>query len=218
MADLGPMSLQMRIAAESQDLIGWREFMEGKISHRIERIQQQHSAISVSTMNGGDWCKYFISRLLQISHSQWIFRNTTLHDAVRGTIKLQRRREVLQEIERLAEVDPEEVAEESRFLLEMDFTTLARAPVERQSYWVYAMKAAWKAGKRRAGRLSKMGRRERRREEQREKQKPVFNFSRLDEQLRSELELRQPGRSARLVNVAGIEVQNKTNKRRKKPD
>ena len=153
-----------------------------------------------------------------MSHSQWVFRNTTLHDAVCGTLKLQKRREVLQEIERLSDVNPEEVAQESRFLLEMDFTTLARAPVERQSYWVYAMKAAWKAGKRRAGKVSKMGRRERRREERKEKRKPVFDFGRLNEQLRSELELRQPGRSARLVNVAGIAAQNKTNKRLKKPD
>ena len=119
---------------------------------------------------------------------------------------------MLQEIERLAEVDPDKVAAESRFLLEMDFSTLRRAPVERQSYWVYAMKAAWKAGKRRSGKISKMGRRERRREEQKKKRKPVFNFSRLDEQLRSELELRQSGRSTRLVNVTSINAQNKTTK------
>ena len=80
------------------------------------------------------------------------------------------------------------------------------------------MKAAWKAGKRREGKLSKMGRRERKMEERREKRKPVFNFSRLDEQLRSELELRQSGKIARLVNVAGIDAQNKANKRLKKPD
>ena len=43
---------------------------------------------------------------------------------VRGTIKLQWRREVLQEIERLAEVDLDKVLAESRFLLKMDFSTL----------------------------------------------------------------------------------------------
>ena len=80
------------------------------------------------------------------------------------------------------------------------------------------MKAAWKAGKRRVGKLSKMERRERKMEEQRGKRKPVFNFSRLDEQLRSELDMRQSGRSTRLVNVAGIDAQNKANKRLKKPD
>ena len=42
------------------------------------------------------------------------------------------------------------------------------------------MKAAWKAGKRRPGKISKMGRRERKREEQKEKRKTVFNFSRLE--------------------------------------
>ena len=80
------------------------------------------------------------------------------------------------------------------------------------------MKAAWKAGKQRAGTISKMGRRERIATERREKRKPVFNFEKLDEQLRSELELRQSSRSARLVNVAGIGAQNKANKRLKKPN
>ena len=46
--------------------------------------------------------------------------------------------------------------------------------------------------------------------------KQVFNFAQLDEQLKSELELRQPSRSARMVNVAGIDTQNRANKRIKK--
>ena len=95
MTDLGLMSVTMNDAAKSQYLIGWREFMEGRISHEIKCIQHCHCATSVSTLNGDDWCKHFISRLLQVSHSQWVFCNTMLHDAVGGTLKLQKRCEVL---------------------------------------------------------------------------------------------------------------------------
>ena len=54
-------------------------------------------------------------------------------------------------------MNPKEVAQESRFLLEMDFSMLTQEPIEHQSYRVHAMKAAWKAGKRRAESESKLG-------------------------------------------------------------
>jgi len=168
-------------------------------------------------MNGDDWGKHFISRLLQLSHSQWLFRNVTLHDAIQGTLKITKRAEVLEEVERLSRVDPLEVAPESRFLLEMDFGSLYRSPVERQVYWVQAMSAAWKAGKRAAKVRARQGAGARRRAAKKRKPKAVFNTRRLDEQMQRELALRRPGKT-RQVNVAAIEAQNPANKRLKKPD
>jgi len=70
-----------RVAAVDQDLIGWTEFLHGKVSVEIASIQRFHCMISPSCLfTGEDWMKAFISHLLQISHSQWIFRNYTLHD------------------------------------------------------------------------------------------------------------------------------------------
>ena len=43
---------------------------------------------------------------------------------------------------------PEEVPEGSRYLLELDYSDLYNATFERQSYWVLAMKAARRAGRR----------------------------------------------------------------------
>jgi hypothetical protein len=72
MASLGPMSNIMHRAVLSQDAIGWREFMEGKVSKEIAAIQDAHCVISPCHMNGTDRIKHFISHLLHISHSQWI--------------------------------------------------------------------------------------------------------------------------------------------------
>ena len=99
-------------------------------------------------MNGADWVKNFISRLLHISHGQWVLRNFTLHDQTRGYLRLQERRQVLEEMDRLAEADPADIPQESLFLLEVDFSSLLRLSFERQSYWVMAMKAARRAGQR----------------------------------------------------------------------
>jgi len=68
--------------------------------------------------------KHFISHLLCISHSQWIFRNTTLHNKLRGTLRLRERMDVLQEVEKYMDTDPKAIPADSKFLLEFDFVSL----------------------------------------------------------------------------------------------
>ncbi len=77
-------SLDIRVAAVGQDMIRWTEFLHGKVSVDIAMIQKLHCMSSPACrMTGNDWTKGFISHLLQMSHSQWIFRNYTLHDKQR---------------------------------------------------------------------------------------------------------------------------------------
>jgi hypothetical protein len=65
-------------------------------------------------------------------------------------MELHERRDLLREIDRLAELDPNLVPEESKFLLEIDFSQLKEDFTEKQRYWVRGMKGAIKAGRRRA--------------------------------------------------------------------
>ena len=77
-------SNQIREAAVSQDEISWVEFLHGKVSVKIAKIQEIHCKLSDCRMTGEDWMKHFIGKLLQISHSQWLYCNFTLHDKTRG--------------------------------------------------------------------------------------------------------------------------------------
>ncbi len=82
-------SNQIREAVASQDEIGWVEFLHGKVSVAIaKKMQEIHCKLSVCQMTGDDWMKHFIGKLLQISHSQWLYRNLTLHDKKRGYLRL----------------------------------------------------------------------------------------------------------------------------------
>jgi hypothetical protein len=82
---------------------------------------------------------------MQISHSQWILQNFTLHNNQRGYLHLQQHRDLLWEANSLLDTPPEEVPEGRRYLLELDFMTLYNATFERQSYWVLAMKVMRRA-------------------------------------------------------------------------
>jgi hypothetical protein len=80
LSEMRVMSHQFSALAESQDLIGWRDFTEGYVSTHFYAIQSFHLTMSSSYLNREAWTKQFILKLLQITHSQWINRNISLHD------------------------------------------------------------------------------------------------------------------------------------------
>ncbi len=142
---MGFMSPQFKALAASQDLIGWRDFTEGHISTHFYTIQSFHLAMSSSYLNGEDWTKQFISRILHITHSQWIFHNFSLHDKTHGYLRNKKADEILHLINELADVALEEVPLDSRFFLEINFSELSKSHLETQTYWILAMDAATNA-------------------------------------------------------------------------
>ena len=138
----GRMSPKLLILAKSQDRIGWQNFTEGHISIHFYEIQCFHLAMSSSLLKGADWTKQFISRLLQITHLQWIYRNISRHNKCQGYLRNKQADLLLTEIESLADVSPEDVLESRRFLLEINFTELTNFHLETQKYWVLAVHAA----------------------------------------------------------------------------
>jgi hypothetical protein len=126
--DLG--SSQISGTAASQDTVGWVEFLHGKVSVKIANIQEIHCALSLCHMTGNDWMKHFIAKLIQVSHSRWLYRNFTLHYKTRGYLHLQHRKDVLKEIDRLMDTNPDEIPQGSQPLLEIDFTSLYNASFE----------------------------------------------------------------------------------------
>jgi hypothetical protein len=77
---------RFRYMAISQDKIGWRRFLEGMISMEITSIQRQYIAVNWSRMSLDKWCTGLITRLLEITHGQWLYRNYIVHDPMSGTI------------------------------------------------------------------------------------------------------------------------------------
>ena len=146
------MSSNMKAVARAQDKIGWIHFLEGKITGHIKSMQRLHLMQSSSRLNSDDWIKKFIAHLIRISHTQWIFRNLTLHDKQHGHLALLKREELAQEITRLQALDPSDVPPESRFLLDFDISDLAEGDINRQELWISAMRAARIAGVRKQNR------------------------------------------------------------------
>ena len=129
----------------SQTKIGWRNFMEGRISSHFYRIQYCHLIWAQSNMTASSWTQTFISKLLHITHSQWIFCNFLLHDTAHGLLRLREQTGVLLQIEALSLSEKNDLPEHSQFLLEFDIGCLQEADFDTQCYWVSAVNAAWQA-------------------------------------------------------------------------
>ena len=148
MAEMGQMSPQMTCLAKSQDVIGWKNFMEGRISRQFYDIQSKYLTLGNHRMDAGQWTRQLISKFLHITHSKWIFRNFTLHDKQKGWLRRKKLHEVMEKIDQLGHTNVDKIPEGSRFLLEMDYDNLMKSNIHNKTYWVAAMEAATKAGQR----------------------------------------------------------------------
>jgi hypothetical protein len=149
-ASLPIQSVDILRLANQQDVIGWDNFMEGKISTCFLSVQHSHLLLADSILTCHDWTHHFISKLFHITHGQWIYRNISKNHEKHGMLRAVERRRLLREIEHYMTLPPDEVPEESKFLLEIDFSKLRHESTEKQSYWVHAVRAAVTAGRRRA--------------------------------------------------------------------
>jgi hypothetical protein len=130
----GPATPLVSTVAASRDLIGWVEFLQGKVLVEFRTIHDIHCASSSCRVTGEDWMKVFDLHLIQISHSQWIFCSFALHNKQRGYLSLLKRATILKEIDRLLDTAPEDILAGSQYLLKLDCLALVNASLERQLY------------------------------------------------------------------------------------
>ena len=75
----------------------------------------------------------------KVLHAQWVFHNVSLRDNATDYLWLQQRKEVLREVDHLSQLDPRDMPERSRYLLEINFASFKNESLVDQTYWLYAM-------------------------------------------------------------------------------
>ena len=115
------------------------------ISTECVKIQQQYSVIYGSNYCGDKWAKDLVTRLLEVTHGQWLYRNIQVHDSITGTIATKKKEEIQHEIEKQQELGGESLLNEDRYLMEVNLEDMEATSGERQEYWLLAIKAAREA-------------------------------------------------------------------------
>ena len=86
--------------------------------------------------------KQFVERLVNISHSQWLYRNFTLHHYAKGYLRQWAEKEIIEEVKRLADTRPSEIPLECNYLLELPQRPQQSSSAAYKAYWVLARRAA----------------------------------------------------------------------------
>lgn len=129
--------------ARSQDLIGWRRFMEGMISKELLKVYNSTSFGSEEDIPAPSaWAKGLVIKLLETTHGQWLYRNMHVHDAISGALATAKKEELQKAIEDELELGGDGLAEEDLYLLEINLDDLATTSGEDQTYWLLAIRAA----------------------------------------------------------------------------
>jgi hypothetical protein len=136
-----------RIMARSQDSIGWRRFMEGMVCKEFRAIQSAYSGVTRLRGNTEKWGKGLVTRLLEVTHGQWLYRNVQVHDRISGTLATQRKEELQMEIERQQELGEEGLLEEDCYLAECNLGNLEETSGILETYWLLSIQAARDAGR-----------------------------------------------------------------------
>jgi hypothetical protein len=122
--------------ARSTDLLGWDCFIEGRISRDWIPAVSPILAISCPRLLVGLWGKTFITKLLNIVHKQWIYRNTLIHYRGKDGFTIPEHHEIINRVEEYFTIDPDSILPRHRHLLDTDFEALGSGPPSDRLLWL----------------------------------------------------------------------------------
>ncbi len=128
--------------AMSQDKIGWGNFMVGMISSKLISIQESHLRLCAPHQLPEKWAIWLITQLLQVTHTQSIYRCLLVQDRTSGTLITLHKTKLLEEITKQLSMGAENLMEDDKYLLECNLLDIATTSREQQEYWLLAIKAA----------------------------------------------------------------------------
>lgn len=133
---------RLRGMAKSQDIIGWRRFMEGMISRRVIEVQREYLQMKGLEWKLDKWASGLVVRLLEVTHGQWLYRNVVVHDATAGRLAVVRKEKILAEIEDQQSKGETGLLEEHKYLLEVNLDDIGALDGTSHEYWLLAIQAA----------------------------------------------------------------------------
>ena len=139
---IGNRNHRLYLLEKSKDHIGWRRFMESMISKEITCIQKLYLAISSYHISIKRWTRGLITKLLEVTQGQWLYRNLHVHDSISGIAETLRKETIHTEIEKQRELATDSLWEGEKYLMDINLEDMENTSGERQHYWLLAVRAA----------------------------------------------------------------------------
>ena len=127
---------------QSQDTIGWSRMMEGMVSKELLMLDPIDVLGPACKISQTEWVHTLIRKLIEAIHGVWIYRNITMHDNIAGHVATKAKEQLIHEIEKQIELGGEGLAEQDKWMIEIDPQSLEASSGVRESYWLLAIQTA----------------------------------------------------------------------------
>ena len=120
--------------------------MEGMVCQGMRKLQTIYATVEGSCISPEMWTQGLITKLLEITHGQWMYRCVQTHDNVTGTLATVRKERLQAEIEQQQDMGIREDWErEDCYLAEVNLEDLESTSGVNQEYWLLAIRTAREA-------------------------------------------------------------------------
>ena len=116
--------------------------MEGMICVEMQQLQETYSTLRGCNTSASLWGSGLVTRLLEITHGQWLYRCVQIHDKTQGTLITNRKENIQRQIEEEMNKGWDDLLEEDQYLAEINLEDLEASNGERQEYWLLSIRAA----------------------------------------------------------------------------
>jgi hypothetical protein len=131
--------------AKEMDALGWDNFMEGRVGSTLFSMQKLALKRSGSRLHIKSWSTNFIRHVLEITHKQWIFRNTRTHICLLDGKTEAEHNTIMEQVSQLLFTDPKHLLPQHRYLLDLDFSELGAGSSTNRQYWLATITSALEA-------------------------------------------------------------------------
>jgi hypothetical protein len=134
--------------AIEHDILGWDNFLEGRIGNVLLSMQQARLNAIGSRTHISTWATGFIRRILDITHKQWLYRNARLHICLQEGKTIEEHDFIMDQVGDMLLTDPDTLLPQHQHLLDSDFSKLGEGTSADRQYWLEDMKTAVQASRR----------------------------------------------------------------------
>ncbi len=128
--------------AKLSNRLGRESFVEGWIITQWLPLVTLLLAHTSPRLVAKSWGRQFISRLHNLLHKQWVYRNLVIQYKGKEGLTLSDHHEILNHMEGFLLINPETLLPRHRFLFDADFETLGSGPTSHCLLWLVDMNAA----------------------------------------------------------------------------
>jgi hypothetical protein len=134
--------IDLRAIATASNHLGWDSLLEGRISTHWLILVATFLLKTGRNLLPHAWSTQFITRLINIVHKQWIYRNLVIHFHGQDGLTIPEHHEIINRVEAHALTDPDCLLPRHRFLMDTDFEVLSSRPTSDQLVWLVDMDSA----------------------------------------------------------------------------